>query len=117
MGDTSPCKATDEGMGGGGRYTVPPSQQVPENRGHQSREHDDHSRLPCQDILFHGFSDGIRHSVVFEDKKCGEVENCGPDHRLERRQNFCGYDRCDGVCRIVESIDVIEDKRQRNDGD
>ena len=46
-----------------------------------------------------------------------KVEERGPNHGLERRQNARGDDRGDGIGRIVKAIDVIEGERDGNDED
>jgi hypothetical protein len=48
--------------------------------------------------------------MIFENEEGYKIEECRPDHGLERRQHFCGNDRCNGICCIVKAVDIIEDK-------
>ena len=54
----------------------------------------------------------LRH-VQSEEKKCDEVEERRPDHRVARPQHAGRHDGRDRIGRVVQAVEEVED--QRND--
>ena len=61
-------------------------------------------------------ADGVGH-VQLEDGEGDEVEERRPEHRLARREHARRHHGGDGVGRVVEAVDVVEDERGGDDRD
>ena len=103
-------ESTDERMRGRRGNTSPPGKQIPDNGRYQSRK--DHFK--GDKIFFHGFGNGICHTMVFEDKEGNEVEERSPEYGLKGGEYFGGYYRGNGVGCIMKTIDVVEYEGQYN---
>ena len=52
-----------------------------------------------------------------EDEKSNEVEKCGPNHRITRPQHARRHEGCNGVCRVVKTVEKVECKCDRDQAD
>ena len=63
----------------------------------------------------HPAADGLGNRRT-EGERCNEVEERRPDHGLARREHAGRDDGSDRVRGVVEAVDVIEDERERDQG-
>ena len=107
----SSAQSTDQRVTGTGRQPDPPGEKIPNDRADQRAN----QSLTRQREYF-----GIDQSRGNRFRNC-RSPHCADEIRdrrqtdcLSRRQNFCGNNRCDGICRVMKTVDVFESQRDEN---
>lgn len=115
MSQSGADKPADQGMRGTGRDAKPPGEQVPGDGADQSGE----NHLQRNEFLVHRSGNGVPDlefpDDVFRNEEGDEIEHGGPQNRLEGCQHLSGNNGGNGVCRIMKSIDKIENEREDDD--
>jgi hypothetical protein len=52
-----------------------------------------------------------------EEQEGDEIEECGPGHGVMRSQHAGGHDGRNRVCRVMQTVQGIEEKRDRDQRD
>src|SRR5207244_12282019 len=99
---------------------APPGEQVPEDGADmRGEDHGQHHRrslrlehLELDDALAHRIRD-----LYAPAERGDEVEEGRPDHSDGRREDAGRYDGGDGIRGVVETVDEVEDERQRDQQD
>jgi hypothetical protein len=98
-------------MGGGAGKAEIPGNEIPDDRPKQSSQDD--IRIHDADVD-ETLTDGLGHRSA-DHKSRHKIEECGPEHCHSGTQdpgrNHCG----NGVGTIMETVDEVEDERNRND--
>ncbi|MNV83066.1 hypothetical protein D3C71_1768430 [compost metagenome] len=101
-------QATNQGMRGRGRKTLPPGDQVPDDAAQQRAQN--HLRGNVDHIgVEQARRDCQRHGGAGQ--RADEVHERGQHHRPAGRKDFGRYNGGDGVCRVMEAVDELEDER------
>src|SRR5262249_4875836 len=112
LGDGGAGDAAEEGVRRRRRKPEPPRDEVPDDGAHEPRA-DERQR---EHLGVDALRDALRHGCA-EDQEGGEIEDGGPDDGGARRKHARGHDGGYGVCSVVESVDEVEDEREKDDGD
>jgi hypothetical protein len=73
--------------------------------------------MQCDEFLIDRFADGIGHGMVLKDPIGYKIEERGPYHCLQGRENLGGYHCGNGIRSIMKTVDVVEHKCQYDDDD
>src|SRR5579883_410148 len=104
-------KAAEQGVRAARRQSVPPGEQVPEDRANERSEHD----IRCDDLdIHHAGAYGFRDGGAREED-CGEVEESGHRDSLVGIQDASANDGGNAVGGVVEAVDEIKDESREDD--
>jgi hypothetical protein len=97
-------------VGAARRNPQPPGDQIPYDRSHEGAEY--HGRIDDLGCDYSG--PDCLCDVNPEEQECDEIEERGPRHGVVRAQHAGGHDGRNRVCSVVETVQGIEKKRDRN---
>ncbi len=107
-GQAGAAQAADQGVRGGGRQSLPPRDQVPDDAAQQRAQ--DHLRGHIDHVgVEQARGDGQRDGGAGE--RADEVHERGEHHRPAGREHFGRHHGGDGVGGVVEAVDELEDER------